>query len=716
MNYEYDPDKPIIRRYNKHFDFKKFDDHIVQHKEELDLNLCMHDVNEFVEHLDRFIVKAHEVSKTNVRVEKDNAPVEIMNEVNEKFKELQNALKGKNDIEINRSYENYLTSRKKLNTKMLSTEHLRWTNLLKGDTKKLWKNIDWNGKLKNKGPDKHPSVRCMHEHFEELYTPEDPEEMTKIRNLNSDVYVPILDDPIAAKEIEDAMKDCKKGGFDYQLPVLRTLTNRMMPMLILLFNTMFYMSYPVQLALSLLIAIPKVGNLLDPNNFRGIQMLRAISVLYDRVISKRFEQWMYIHDQQTGFQKGKSTNLQTFLLRLIIELAKKHNIPLYIGCFDIQKAFDKVSRLKLFQKLIKLGIGHAMLGALKSIYTTTRCIISIGNETSDMFETKCGIRQGAPSSSLLFISFINDLIDYMNVNCIPELIIDTIHVLLHADDTLILSTSETSFVSKCNIMLQYFKENKLNLNLKKSGYLVITKIRLLQRKNILINNGLLKYKEVLKYLGIFISDSGSVKLDSEIYIKEVRNEIYTKYTNYCAAYYLAPLSIKLKTLNTCIVPILLHGCECWGDVIPSGLEVAYRMAIKTALSIRTNTCNEIVYIESGLYPLEIIIKKRQLSFWLSIQQSDDNIVMNNVLRKAFDENLKFVKYYENLRQTYQSPKNLERVHRTELMQRWKDKINDAYQNDQDSTLGTYKKVTVIVNCNDEHLENYNTMFELERIT
>ena len=49
-----------------------------------------------------------------------------------------------------------------------------------------------------------------------------------------------------------------------------------------------------------------------------------------------------------------------------------------------------------------------------------------------------------------------------------------------------------------------------------------------------------------------------------------------------------------------------------------------------------------------------------------------------------------------------------------IMQRWKDKINDAYQNDQDSTLGTYKQVNS--NCNNDHLENYNTMFELERIT
>ena len=140
-------------------------------------------------------------------------------------------------------------------------------------------------------------------------------------------------------------------------------------------------------------------------------MLPAIGVLYDRIISKRLERWIDIHDEQTGFQKGKSTLTQIFVLRVIIELAKKTNISLFIGCFDIEKAFDKVSRIILFEKLIKLGIVFSMLCALKAVYTSTTCILSMWNEFSKQLDTKCGIRQGAPSSSLLFIVFINDLGD-----------------------------------------------------------------------------------------------------------------------------------------------------------------------------------------------------------------------------------------------------------------------------------------------------------------
>ena len=209
---------------------------------------------------------------------------------------------------------------------------------------------------------------------------------------------------------------------------------------------MFYISYPLKLACSLLISIPKAGNLNLPKNFRGIQMLPAIGALYDRIISKRLESWIYIHNEQTGFQKGNSTLTQIFVLRVLIELARKTKSSLFIGCFDIEKAFDKVSRLILFEKLIKLGIGFSMLCALKTIYTSTTWILSMSNKLSKQFYTKCGIRQGAPSSSLLFIVFINDLIEY--VKNIPEILIATIHILLHADGTVIRSTQENLFIQQ----------------------------------------------------------------------------------------------------------------------------------------------------------------------------------------------------------------------------------------------------------------------------
>ena len=55
--------------------------------------------------------------------------------------------------------------------------------------------------------------------------------------------------------------------------------------------------------------------------------------------------------------------------------------------FDLEKAFDKLSGIKLLKKLIKMGIGECMLEALKRLYISTFCILTFGKEFSRKFQT-----------------------------------------------------------------------------------------------------------------------------------------------------------------------------------------------------------------------------------------------------------------------------------------------------------------------------------------
>ena len=304
-------------------------------------------------------------------------------------------------------------------------------------------------------------------------------------------------------------------------------------------------------------------------------MLSSIGVLYDRILAKRLDQWLNINDEQPGFRNGKSTLTHIFTLRLLIEMAKSSNITLYIGCFDIEKAFDKISRHVLFQKLINCGIGHVMLNALKAIYSVTSCILNLKAKNSAKFRTSCGIRQSAPSSSSLFILFMHDLIDYVRDRCVAGPLIETMHVLLHAGDTLIISTKRSLFIQKCNIMLEYFCKNKLKLNLGKSGYITIICKPTDLKTPIDLNNGTLKYKNQITYLGVIFSDTLRINNDIKLFIRDNRNNITMKFSNFSAKNYLAPLKIKLEVLHSCIAPSLCHSCEPWVN--------GYRMKLKQFL-------------------------------------------------------------------------------------------------------------------------------------
>ena len=111
-------------------------------------------------------------------------------------------------------------------------------------------------------------------------------------SLQSNVTIPILDTPITENEIQNSIKDMKKGGYDYPLPIMHLLKEILTPLLAILMNLLFYITYPIQCAKSLLFTIPKKGNLSKQTNFRGIQMMSAIACLYDRILTTRLLPWI----------------------------------------------------------------------------------------------------------------------------------------------------------------------------------------------------------------------------------------------------------------------------------------------------------------------------------------------------------------------------------------------------------------------------------------
>ena len=122
-----------------------------------------------------------------------------------------------------------------------------------------------------------------------------------------------------------------------------------------------------------------------------------------------------------------------------------------------------------------------MVYAIKSTYSvTTRCVLASGKRLSDIFTIYSGLKQGASP---------------------PSVIPSFIHImLLHADDTVVFSTSPELFITKCNTLLSSFNANRLELNLKKSDqgqglYLSIPKIVIVSDNKIKLKSEWLSYKK-----------------------------------------------------------------------------------------------------------------------------------------------------------------------------------------------------------------------------
>ena len=232
--------------------------------------------------------------------------------------------------------------------------------------------------------------------------------------------------------------------------------------------------------------------------------------------------------------------------------------------------------------------------------------------------------------------------------------------------------------------------------------------------NLQLKNGFPPYKNELKYLGVKISDSGSLKEDVKRYVQDKRSSVSIKFRNFCRKNFLAPLFVKMKVLNSCVSASLVYGCETWGMSTSKIAETAFRQGLKSALSVRDCTNNEIVYIESGEWPLEMRIIKQQMKFWTAIEEimsSDQEHYITKLVN--IGESTNYIKYYRNLMTLYTDIKTCNYTLRNfmrNFMSGMREKIEQAAREDADSKLGTYLMVNPELKS-----PEYEQRFEFQRV-
>ena len=98
---------------------------------------------------------------------------------------------------------------------------------------------------------------------------------------------------------------------------------------------------PEMWSLSNIIPVPKSGDLLKPDNYRGISLTCIIAKMYDRMILNRIRgaNDPHLRENQNGFREGRATVSHILALRRIIEEVKKNNLTAALCFIDLKKSF-----------------------------------------------------------------------------------------------------------------------------------------------------------------------------------------------------------------------------------------------------------------------------------------------------------------------------------------------------------------------------------------
>ena len=146
-----------------------------------------------------------------------------------------------------------------------------------------------------------------------------------------------------------------------------------------------------------------------------------------------------------------------------------------IGIFlDIQKAYDSVSPVKLFEILVRKGMNEEWVNLLGDIYGGNTIVLKMGNIESDTFRVMKGLRQGCPMSCLLFLLYIEDVArgvydcgEGFTLQADGEIL--RVPLLLFADDMVLLGRSEVELQRMLNVCGEITTERGMLFNEKKKA-------------------------------------------------------------------------------------------------------------------------------------------------------------------------------------------------------------------------------------------------------
>ena len=376
------------------------------------------------------------------------------------------------------------------------------------------------------------------------------------------------DDSILRGEVEEAIKTLKKGkspGVDNVPAELVQAGGEVMATALTHICKKTYKTkkWPKPWTQSLIITLPKKGNLQQCNNYRTISLISHPSKVLLRVILNRLKPQaeQIIAEEQAGFRKGRSTIEQIFNLRVLCERMLQHKRELYHVFIDFKKAFDRVWHEALWNTMRAYNISPNLVDAIQQLYMKATSAVFNNGKIGDWFRTTVGVRQGCLLSPTLFNIFLerimSDALEHhegtISIGGRPITNLrfaDDIDGLAGNQDELNRLVTSIDKASRAYGMEINAEKTKTMGNHNTDGV----------TNSIQVDGQDLKSTNSFKYLGAIVTDEGS------------KPEILSRIAQATAA--LAKLKpiwkdknlstkSKIRLLRSLVISIFLYACESW---------------------------------------------------------------------------------------------------------------------------------------------------------
>ena len=313
----------------------------------------------------------------------------------------------------------------------------------------------------------------------------------------------------------------------------------------------------------------------DPSTaeaYRGITVMASVlKMLVATVLDKRFKQGLegFFRIEQAGFRGAEECSGHVVAFYEVVTARQAKGLKTFACLIDIKNAYDTVPINAFIAKLELAGVNGKTLQLIKELYRTAQQKLHTHLGLSEFIRQLRGLRQGDPSSPIIFNVFINDIFDRIqkevaaagvSVVGLQERLLG----LLFADDLVIWAETPEKLQQMMEQITAWGNANHMSFGIGKCG---VMGFGTGAQKQIKDTQFTLQTKRVpvvssYKYLGVIIT----TEFDMEQMVQH-RFQLGLSRLNSIRPTLRAqwlPIYFRVKVIKTMLIPVLTWGAEVWG--------------------------------------------------------------------------------------------------------------------------------------------------------